>query len=101
MRAACVVTLLTLAVVGALAALWPTLVERGFSTSIYPAIQQIITPMSNSVPIALFGLLCIAATILVAAVLIRAVRAAMRSRSAWRVARAVGYLALGAAAVYL
>jgi hypothetical protein len=101
MRAACVVTLLTLAVAGALAPLSPSLVERWFSTSIYPAIQQIITPMSNSVPIALFDLLCIAATILVVAVLIRAVRAATRSRSAWPVARAVGYLALGAAAVYL
>jgi len=36
-------------------------IERGYSTSIYPKIQAIVTPVSNLVPFALFDVLTVAA----------------------------------------
>ena len=101
MRVALAVTLLTFAVLGALAPLPPRFVEQWFSTSIYPAIQHIVTPLSNSVPFAVFDVLCGAAAIVTSAVLIRAIRTARRSRSARPLGRALGLLLIGGAGVYL
>ena len=101
MKVALVVTLLTFAVLGALAPLSPLFVEQWFSTGIFPAIQHTVTPLSNSVPIALFDVLCVAAAVVTAALLTRAVRTARRSRSVRPIGRALGYLLIGGAAIYL
>ncbi len=100
-RAALAATLPALALAGALAPLSPGVVERTFSTRLYPSIQHIVTPLSNRVPFAVFDLLCVGAVLLVATVLTRAVRASTRSRSLRPAARTLGYIALGAAGVYL
>ena len=100
-RAALAATLPALALAGALAPLSPAVVERTFSTRLYPSIQHIVTPLSNRVPFAVFDVLCVGAVLLVATVLTRAVRASALSRSVRPAARALGYLALGAAGVYV
>jgi len=100
-RLALAATLPALALVGALAPLPPRAVERWFSTGAYPAIQHVVTPLSNSLPIAVFDVLGIAATIFVAVVLVRGVRTARRDRSARPLARALGVLLVGSLAAYV
>jgi hypothetical protein len=90
-----------MAIAAAYAPIAPGTVEDWFSTSTYPTIQRIITPVSNIVPVALLDALCIAAVIIVAASVIRSVRAARRARNVWPVVSAVGRLCAAAAAVYL
>ena len=101
MKVVLAVGLAALALVGAVAPLPPPAVERWFSTGAYPAIQQVITPLSNRLPIAVFDVLCIAATMFTAVVLVRGVRRATRDRSPRPLARAVGCLLVAGAAVYL
>ena len=38
-----------------------SLVERGYSTGVYPVIQRVLTPVSNLVPFALLDILAVAA----------------------------------------
>ena len=90
-----------LAIAGAIAPLPPLAVERWFSTGAYPAIQHVITPLSNSLPIAVFDLLCVAATILTAVVIVRGIRRATRDRSARPLARTLGVLLIGIATAYV
>ena len=49
------------AVVCALAPLSPSLVERWYSTGVYPRVQHVVTPISNLIPFALFDVLTIGA----------------------------------------
>ena len=50
--------LVALAVAGAVIPLPPALVERWYSTDLYPRLQQTITPLTNRVPIALLDVAC-------------------------------------------
>lgn len=76
-------------------------IERGYSTSIYPKIQAILTPVSNLVPFALFDVLTVAAVVvLILAVTVAAVRA--RAERRLRPLGAVlASIATSAAIVYL
>jgi len=76
----------------------PGLVERWYSTGVYPRLQHVLTPISNLVPFALFDVLCLWAIAAVAILTYRRVRA-----RGWRglagaaalcaVAASIGYLA--------
>jgi hypothetical protein len=65
----------------------PDLVERWFSSGVYPAIQRAITPVSNIVPVAVFDLLLIAAIVSVLRL------ALSRAFSRLALAAAIAYLA--------
>jgi len=64
------------AAAAAVAPLPPWWVERVYSTSIYPAIQRTITPLSNLVPLALLD---VAVAMLLAAIVVLSVRRVRRS----------------------
>lgn len=89
------VALIVVAVIAAIAPIPAASVERVFSRGIYPAIQRTLTPVSNLSPIALLD---IASALLLAAILVLAVRV---SRSAgWRrAARPIVILLLKVVAV--
>lgn len=101
MRRAIAIGLVAAAVILAVVPLPATLVERWFSTGLYPRIQHLLTPLSNRLPFALFDLLVAAA---VAAVLVSLVRAGIRARarrSLGPLAASLGRLAVWAAGAYL
>ena len=89
------------ALVAALAPIRPETVERYYSTTVYPAIQAVVTPVSNLVPFAFFDPL----TVLPAIVLFMAVALAVSRARVERSVRPVGALLLSvttfAAIVYL
>jgi hypothetical protein len=89
------------ALAAAFAPIAPRTVEDWFSTRTYPTIQRTITPFSNIVPVALLDALSIAAVVIVAASVIRSVRAARHARNVRPVVSALGRLCVAAAAVYL
>ena len=93
--------LVAIALVAALVPIPPAVIERWYSTGIFPVIQRAITPLSNLVPFAVLDVLGAAALIAVTMAIVRSVRAARRARrvspvlrTAWRLAAAVagGYL---------
>jgi hypothetical protein len=89
------------ALVCALAPISPSLVERWYSTAIYPRIQQWLTPFSNLVPFALFDVLTVGGAVLLVVVLVRGIRRARQARR-WSLALAtVGNIVIMAAAAYL
>jgi hypothetical protein len=90
-----------LALLCAFAPLPPRAIEAVFSTSIYPAVQHVVTPLSNLVPIAILDLLIIIAMATVGVVVVRAVRAATVTRRFSPLLMTVGHLCAAAAAVYL
>jgi len=73
-------------------------VERWYSSLAYPALQRVLTPVSNAVPFALFDVLCVLAVCVFAVASHRQVR-----RFGWRrgLARLGGFMLVGAASVYL
>jgi hypothetical protein len=95
----------TLIVLSALAAAFLPIggetIERGYSTSIYPKIQAILTPASNLVPFALFDVLSVAAVVvLILAVAFAVSRARLERRL--RPLATLGFgIATSAALVYL
>ncbi len=76
-------------------------VERWFSTSLYPPLQRVLTPISNAMPFALFDLITVGGAALLVASFVRAVRRARRERSARPLVRTLAAVATGLAAVYL
>ena len=89
------------ALVCAVVPLPPRVVEAIFSTGVYPAVQQVITPVSNLVPFALLDLLIIAALIVIVVAIVRTVRLARRTRT-WRpVASTLGHFLAAGAIAYL
>jgi hypothetical protein len=76
-------------------------IERRFSTTIYPQVQEVLTPLSNAVPFALFDLLTLGGAAAVVIALIRAVRRTRRERRVRPLLGVVAAMATGAAAVYL
>src|SRR5262249_46521415 len=74
------------------------LVERWYSSLAYPAIQRVVTPLSNAVPFALFDALCLAALCGFAVAAYRRIR-----RFGWRRGslRLAWLAVVSAAAIYL
>ena len=89
------------ALVCALAPLSPSLVERWYSTGVYPRVQHLVTPASNLIPFALFDVLTIGAVVLVIGALVRGVRRARQARRWSIVLATLGHIIVGAAATYL
>jgi hypothetical protein len=90
--------LLGAALAAALVPLPSSLVERWYSSIVYPAIQRVLTPISNLVPFALFDVIWVSATAAAAVVVYRRI-----ARDGWArgSARALLALATAAAVVYL
>lgn len=78
-----------------------SIVERGFSTGVYPRIQRALTTASNVVPFALFDVLTLAAAVVFIAILVRGVRALRRERRWAAAGPPLRRIVVGAAAVYL
>ena len=95
------VTVGVLALVAAFAELPRALVERWYSTGLYPVVQQVLTPVSNLLPFAWLDVMVIAAVPAALFALIRAGRSAWRARRPVILLVAVGHLAAAAAALYL
>jgi hypothetical protein len=95
------VVAIILALIGAVAPLSPALIERWFSTGLFPHLQRIVTPVSNAIPFALFDLLCVGAAAILIAAVIRAARDIRRSRRFFPLMKIVGQLIVAAAVVYL
>jgi uncharacterized protein DUF3810 len=89
------------AVVAAAAPLRADAVERWYSTRLYPLIQQVLTRITNLVPIALLDVLLVTASIVVVVAIARGVRQAWRTRRAAPLLSVLGHLAAAAAMVYL
>jgi hypothetical protein len=89
------------AVVCALVPLSGPLVERWYSTGLYPHIQRIVTPISNLIPFAMFDVMTIGAALLILVTLVRAVRRARRTRRFSVLLFTLGNVVVAAAAVYL
>jgi hypothetical protein len=100
-RAAIELLTVGLALAAAVAPAAPDVIERWFSTGIYPRVQQLVTPLSNRVPFALFDLLIAIAAAGLVIVLVRAVRAGWRTGRAALVLHGLRRLVVGAAFVYL
>jgi hypothetical protein len=99
-------TLLELALVGlalaaAIAPLPPALVERWFSTGVYPIVQRIVTPASNLVPFAVLDVVSVAALAGVVWLVVGAIRQSRASRGIRPLLRAGRRLVAAAAVVYL
>lgn len=87
-----------LAIAAALVPLPPPLVERWYSTGLYPRIQAVVTPVTNRVPFALLDAAVAVLVVFFAARLVARVR-----RRGWRAALLgfAGSLIVSAAIVYL
>ena len=89
------------AVVCAVVPLPPALVERLYSTSIYPSIQRVVTPISNLLPFALLDVLIGTALVLTIVAIARAVRTARRTHRLAPLAATLGHLVVAASILYL
>jgi hypothetical protein len=76
-------------------------IESLFSTGIYPRIQRLLTPISNSVTFAIFDLLVVAAVAALVVTVTRGIRGARAERSGRPLLRMLGHLVGAAAAGYL
>ncbi len=95
------ISAVALAVLAAFLPVSGTTIERLFSTGVYPSIQQVITPVTNLVPFALFDVMTVGAAIALVAAIVGVVRRARRERSLTPVGAALVRLAAVGAAVYL
>jgi hypothetical protein len=101
MRGVLRVVLIGLAVLAGFAPIDSTLVERWYSTGVYPLIQGIVTPVSNLAPFALLDVLAVGALCVTLVVLGRSILLARRKRT-WRpILLAVARLATASALIYL
>jgi hypothetical protein len=89
------------AVACALAPLSPSVVERWYSTGVYPHIQRLVTPASNLIPFAVFDVLTIGAAVLLIAAVVRSVRRARQARRWSILLTTLGNIVAAAAAAYL
>jgi hypothetical protein len=89
------------AVAAGLAPIDPGTVERRFSTTVYPAIQRLVTPVSNLVPFALFDLLTIAGAVALVLALVHGIRRARRERTFRPLLTTMAGVATAGAVVYL
>lgn len=92
--------LVAAAIAGLLAPISPEIVERYYSTGLYPFLQRFLTGVSNSVPFALFDVLS-AVAVLTWAVLLGRDLVMRRRRFGSIVGRLLGRTITAAAALYL
>lgn len=92
---------LALALLAGYAPIDPRLVERWYSTGVYPVIQQVLTPVSNLMPFALLDPLTVGALCATAIICVRSVLLARRKRTWKPILVALARLATAGAAVYL
>lgn len=78
-----------------------TLVERWYSTGLYPRLQHLLTPIANLVPFAWFDVILIAVISAAVVVLARAIQQAHRERRWSPLLAGVGRLVLITAVLYL
>src|SRR4051794_16203108 len=93
--------LVLLALGAALLPVPPAMVERWFSTGVYPRIQQIVTPLANLVPFAWFDVILLTVAALTITVLVRAGRQARRERRWPPLFHGLRTLVVAAAGIYL
>jgi hypothetical protein len=93
--------LIALAVAAAALPVSSGAIERGYSTTIYPRIQRVVTPVSNLVPFAVFDVLTLAGVGVLIVLSARAVRRAMAERRLRPLLTAIGQIGTAAACVYL
>jgi len=79
----------------------PAWVEHGYSRTLYPRLQDAITPFSNRVPFALLDPLLAAALVLFVVAIVRLVRAMRRGARLRALGRFLLGLATAAAGIYL
>ena len=90
-----------LAVLAGFAPADASLVERWYSTGVYPVIQRVLTPVSNLFPFALLDVLAVAALCVVLIALVRSVRLSRRKRTWTPFLLTCARLATSAALIYL
>jgi len=95
------IAVIAAAVAVGLAPIDPGTVERRFSTTVYPAIQRLVTPVSNAVPFALFDLLTIAGAVALVLALVHGIRRARRERTFKPLLTTMARIATAGAVVYL
>jgi hypothetical protein len=95
------VGIVAMALMAALAPLDPRLVERVYSTGLYPVVQRLVTPVSNLVPFAWLDVLTVVGAVSLIAFLFRVVRRAPRKKRSRYLLRAAATLVTTAAAAYL
>jgi hypothetical protein len=101
MRVPLGIVMVGLAALAAFAPIDATVVERWYSTGLYPYIQQVMTPVSNLVPFALLDVLAPLAFGALTVMLVRAFFLARRTKT-WRPIFSAGArLVVGGALVYL
>jgi hypothetical protein len=79
----------------------PALVERWYSTRVYPVVQHALTPLSNLLPFAWLDILIVAGVATLVLALMRSGRAAWRARRPALFLASVGHVVASAAALYL
>jgi hypothetical protein len=79
----------------------PDAVEGAYSTGIYPALQRVLTPITNLTPVAMLDLLLIILLVVVPTALFVAIRNGRRTRTARPVLRTLGWIVVGGATCYL
>jgi hypothetical protein len=90
-----------LALVAGFAPIDARFVERWYSTTVYPVIQRILTPVSNLVPFALLDIIAVGGAGLVLVVVIRSVLQARRKRKWKPLLTTLASLVTTAAVIYL
>lgn len=95
------VLVVALAGLAAFAPIDAYVVERWYSTGIYPFLQQVMTPVSNLVPFAVLDVLAVAALLVVIVVLVRSILLARRKRSLTPILATGARLITAGAVVYL
>ena len=85
----------------ALAPIPANLIERYYSIAAFPTLQRLLTPLSNSLPIAVLDLLILIVVGFALAVLVRGIRDAWRAKSFVVVVKAFGRLIVLSACLYL
>jgi len=79
----------------------PSFIERWYSTGFYPALQRLLTPITNLIPFAVFDLLTLAGVVLAVRAIVRAIRQARQLRRWQPLWTTTVNLATAAAATYL
>jgi len=85
----------------AFAPLPAAVVERTYSTAVYPLLQRAITRLSNRVPLAMFDFLLVGLTVAVVVMLIQAAREARRTRTTGPLLRTLARLTASGAVLYI
>ena len=95
------VVVIALALVAGLAPIDSHLVERWYSTGVYPVVQRVLTPVSNLLPFAVLDVLAVGAFGVAVVVLVRSVLRARRKKTWKPVLATFAALITSGAVIYL